>query len=387
MSAAAFIDRLRPSFLALGITRLGRLTGLDCIGIPVWMAARPNAANLSVSQGKGLDDDQAAVSAIVEAAELALAERPHPAAIVASRDSIVRSGARTVDFRRYQRRGRPLPENSRDVRWVEGYDIVSDVPVYVPEELVTVRDMPGLAYRQSSDGLGGGSCLLEAAVHGICELIERDASALWSFKSSAQIEAREVIPYSIGHAPLAHLARQVASTGLHLRLFDMTTDVAVPAFLATIHADRPPGAPRRHLDVASGTGAHPVAAKAAISAVLEAAQTRITTIAGARDDIGPREYDRPLAPDLELFARPPAGRPYTGMSNAFSDAGDAPRLFDWLVDRLKSVGIRSAVLVSLMSEDLGFSIGRVIVPDLEQDPRTKNRHLGRRALKAMMGQS
>ena len=146
MSAAAFIDLLRPSFLALGITRLGRLTGLDCIGIPVWMAARPNAANLSVSQGKGLDDDQAAVSAIVEAAELALAERPHPAAIVASRASIVRSGARTIDFRRYQRRGLPLPENSRDVRWVEGYDIVSDVPVYVPEELVTVRDMPGLAY-------------------------------------------------------------------------------------------------------------------------------------------------------------------------------------------------------------------------------------------------
>ena len=75
------------------------------------------------------------------------------------------------------------------------------------------------------------------------------------------------------------------------------------------------------------------------------------------------------------------------MSNAFPVAEDAPRLFDWLVGRLKSVGIRSAVLVSLMSEDLGFSIGRVIVPDLEQDPRTKNRYLGRRALKAMMGQS
>ena len=77
MSFLIAFDRNSAGF---GITRLGRLTGLDRIGIPVWTATRPNATNLSVSQGKGVDDAAAAVSAVMEAAEMAAAERPHPMA-------------------------------------------------------------------------------------------------------------------------------------------------------------------------------------------------------------------------------------------------------------------------------------------------------------------
>jgi len=42
------LSRIRPLFPALGITRVGLLTGLDTIGIPVAFATRPNSHTLSV---------------------------------------------------------------------------------------------------------------------------------------------------------------------------------------------------------------------------------------------------------------------------------------------------------------------------------------------------
>jgi ribosomal protein S12 methylthiotransferase accessory factor YcaO len=47
----------------MGITRLGNITGLDRIGIPVAIAVRPNSRSVSVSQGKGLELPQALASA------------------------------------------------------------------------------------------------------------------------------------------------------------------------------------------------------------------------------------------------------------------------------------------------------------------------------------
>ena len=47
--------RFRPLAPQMGITRLGNVTGLDRIGIPVVVAVRPNSRSVSVSQGKGLD--------------------------------------------------------------------------------------------------------------------------------------------------------------------------------------------------------------------------------------------------------------------------------------------------------------------------------------------
>src|SRR4051812_31442956 len=53
----------------LGITRLANVTGLDTIGIPVYVAIRPNARCLATSQGKGLDHDAAKASALMESIE------------------------------------------------------------------------------------------------------------------------------------------------------------------------------------------------------------------------------------------------------------------------------------------------------------------------------
>src|SRR5258707_5385963 len=70
LTPADTLARFRPHAAAMGITRLGNITGLDRIGIPVAVAVRPNSRSVSVSQGKGLGLSQALASALMEAIEL-----------------------------------------------------------------------------------------------------------------------------------------------------------------------------------------------------------------------------------------------------------------------------------------------------------------------------
>ena len=67
--AAESVRRVWPHLPELGITRVGRQTGLDRLGIPCWAAFRPNSLHLAGSQGKGLTDAAACISAAMEAVE------------------------------------------------------------------------------------------------------------------------------------------------------------------------------------------------------------------------------------------------------------------------------------------------------------------------------
>jgi ribosomal protein S12 methylthiotransferase accessory factor len=384
LTAAAFLARMRGVAPLLGVTRLGRLTGLDRIGIPVWMAVRPNAANLSVTQGKGMDDDSAALSALMETVELALAERPHPRRVTAAPAELTASGVSVLPVERYFVRGRNALEPDRPIAWVEGRDLLAGATIWLPAESVGLCDDPGCLFRQASDGLGAGSEPTEAIVHGLCELIERDAMAMWSFRSPAEMAARELSPSLCG-AEAAELAGRFATAGLDLRLFDITTDLAVPACLATVAAAGVSAAEARWFDIASGTGAAPTVTAAARRAMLEAAQSRLTTIAGARDDIAPDDYDRPLPRHLSFYLGGPAMPPPGPAPRLAPPAPDAPAQLAWLLDRLRAAGIRSLAVTSLDAEAFGCSVMRVLAPDLEQDPSSPNRRLGRRALAAMLG--
>jgi ribosomal protein S12 methylthiotransferase accessory factor len=374
-------DVARSCFGQLGITRIARVTGLDRIGIPVWTAIRPNAASLSVSQGKGADDDAAIASAIFEAAEISVAERRHPSAFSATAGDLIASGQRVLNATRYLRRHERLPAGGESASWVEGLDLLSDTAILIPEDVIRVADVPGCRFWQTSDGLGTGSNVLEASIHGLCEIIERDAMALWSFLSDAEVSRREVSPESLGDA-VASMAERIRDAGFRLRLFDATADIRVPTYFAVLIDAERPGSALTYVDVATGSGTHPLASRAALRAITEAAQTRLTTITGSRDDTNPEEYARALPVDLRL---------YTGEA----DPGDlAPITYDgprdlaayhgWLVSRVRDAGIRELVLVQLDAPDFPFVITRVIAPDLEQDPRNGNRKPGRRLLRAML---
>ena len=117
--AAQTVDRLRPHLASLGITRLARQTSLDRIGIPCFSAIRPAGLTLSVSQGKGHDDASAMASALMEAAEFAIAEQPQAPARLASAAGLQRMGETVCAPDRLLPRTDTFPIE-RPIRWLQG---------------------------------------------------------------------------------------------------------------------------------------------------------------------------------------------------------------------------------------------------------------------------
>jgi len=117
----------------MGITRLGNITGLDRIGIPVVTAVRPNSRSVSVSQGKGLDLTQAMASALMEAIEGFHAEEIGEGRRASYRE-IVADGA-VIDPLALCTTGRPFDADSA-ISWLEGHDLLQQEPCWVPAEIV-----------------------------------------------------------------------------------------------------------------------------------------------------------------------------------------------------------------------------------------------------------
>src|SRR5271154_1007109 len=189
--AAETIAALRPELPELGITRLARLTGLDLPGIPVWSAIRPNAKTLAVSQGKGIDDDAAAASAIMEAIEGATAERADLPHVTLSQKEMAALGRPVALFDDLLRAGEEPPDNDEVLDWIEGFDLMTGAAVWVPLEAAALSDERAPSrYWQSTDGLASGNVLWEAIFHGLCERIERDALTLWTLRDDAKVASR-----------------------------------------------------------------------------------------------------------------------------------------------------------------------------------------------------
>lgn len=389
------LERLRPAaetvalvqrdFARFGITRLGRITGLDTIGIPVWFATRPAACTLAVTQGKGLDDASAQASAVMEAVEIATAERLSVELPEARAAELTACGERFDLLPSLVRRGNSLPADDEPLLWAEGVDLVSGGTIRVPAEAVMLDyrdDRAGRRWWQSTDGLASGNLMWEAVLHGLLERIERDASTLWTFRTEAQVRARCLHPEAFDDAAVLRLAEQVADADLHLRLFDITTDVGVPAIFATI-SPHPDGreAGWRHFDIASGRGCHASPARAAIRAITEAAQSRLTVIAGARDDFDPELYAAPLKPDLLVY---PHAEPQDGLEPAPGIDVDPRELLPAIIERLGRVGVGRVIVVPLSGAHEPMPVVKVLVPELENPPGERKQALGRRGLVAML---
>ena len=371
---------MRPRLAEFGVTRLARLTGLDEVGIPVWAAVRPNALTLAVSQGKGVDDAAAAASALMEAIEVATAERRDLPCLTLSPRAMAAANRRALPLVELLRVGAEPPAADEPVDWIEGFDLIAAAPAWIPLEAARLGpDAAEARYWQSTDGLASGNTLWEAAFHGLCERIERDALMLWTLASDDEIERRRRDPLDLLDPMLAGLAAKIEAAGLDLRLFDISTDVAIPVWFATISPPPDSDLSRwRHFDLQSGSGCHPDPARAAIRAVTEAAQSRLTAISAARDDFDPGDYRAQLTLDLTTYVRTAAARRTARPTSPIDPADYLPLM----ASRLTAAGVGSAVLAPLENGARGFAVVKAVVGDLETVPGARRFPLGRRALAA-----
>jgi len=277
----------RIAAAAAGVTRLADLSGLAPFGIPVFQAVRPGARLLSVSQGKGLTPMAAKVSALLEAVEQDCAERMPPAGIASSLHRLGEPMTRLWhDDPRDRRAIRLDPRVER--RWLSAANLTSGGSAMLPWDLVSLDfARPGFAdVRRSTVGLATGNTVDEACVAAIGELIEHDLQAAIGSASPIERRAVELDLDSIDDPLSRRLVARIRRGGFAVRVWAMGQDVGIAAFRCVI-TDLKGGA---MLPPAGGTACHPNRAVAFLRALLEAVQSRITLIAGARDDLEEADY-------------------------------------------------------------------------------------------------
>lgn len=378
---AALLRDLVTHFPALGITRLASQTGLDRLGIPCYAAIRPNSLTIASHQGKGIDETSARISAVMEAAEYAIAEAPETPTRILSLAEARAQKISTLSIAHLLPRGISLADTA-PIRWLEGREAGTGRRVLVPYDAVVLgvppADCAGLS--QSTNGLAAGTSHEGALLHGLCELIERDAVCLWGFKSDAAALATAVAPATFADRDVDSLDSRISAGGCRLNLFDLTGNIGIPTIYAVIS---PGDGADRHFDAATGASSHPVAAIAARRAIVEAAQTRITNIAGARDDIIDAEYDQQLSRSLAILTEArPADRPApAGLAHGAASAA----MLAFLEDGLRRAGLGPPLSVSLGGETLGITVLKAFVPGLEDRLTNRNWRPGSRAAAAMLG--
>src|SRR6187551_2597914 len=358
-----------PAARRTTVAPLAEAEKLHVDGTPVVMVCRPNGRSLSVSQGKGVDLVAAKVSGIMEALEAWHAEHVLlPLRLATYRE--LREVARVVDVEQL-----PRPSWSRfhpdlSILWIEGTDVIGGERLWVPYECVHLDfRSPGPqgtgCFLANGTGLAAGNHLLEAVSHALCEAVERDAFALWEERVARDREARRIDLDTVTDPGCRELLAVYERAGVGVVAWDLTTDIGLPVFSATI-VDRRSDALRR-LPAATGGGCHPDRAVALSRALTEAAQSRLTLIAGSRDDCGPDVYRRLRdAGAIGSHGRALAAdglRAFEDIANVSGESIDDDVAHG--LDRLRSAGIGQAVLVDLTRPDVGVPVVRMVVPGLE----------------------
>jgi ribosomal protein S12 methylthiotransferase accessory factor len=353
------------------ITRISDVAPLDPLGLPVYSAVTPLAADLTVHMGKGRDVMSAKVSAVMEAVERVSAEPPVPVPTRrASFNELVREDeAGVIDPTTLT-----LPSNTefrpdKLFTWAESHDLVADRPVWMPSDLVTSPPVEGVLHEVDTNGLAAGNTLLEATVHGLCEVIERDAWSQHEFVIQFGAERKEPPPRrSIDLETLPDDAgpwvERIRGCGLDLVLHDITNDVGVTtvqAILTDRHYATPGGSRQQRF---LGFGTHPCAGSAAFRAISEAVQSRLSLIQGARDDHNVMPFSTRSYTVARRAAQSTAqhGVSFSDIPSACHD--DLLQDLRFLVSRLTRIGCERLVVTDLTRPELDIPVVRVRVPGL-----------------------
>ncbi|HMG48618.1 MAG TPA: YcaO-like family protein [Allosphingosinicella sp.] len=361
-NAAAFFERALVGASLCGVTRLADVTGLDRLGLPVWQAVRPAGKSLSVHQGKGASPEAAKIGALCEAIEAHCAENA-PADGPLCRFSDLAEPKRAPELGDYCRVRNVLPGSAESIQWCRATDLLTGKPSYLPHDLVSIdytRGLPNFFERVSS-GLGAGASEADALPISLFEAIERDAVGEWQRMDPAARFATSIQLHTVPFEWFQSWRIRFASLDIEVQVFRLASIVGIPVFMCVIGGVEEFGSAYRRF---YGTSAHGDPEVALFKALAEAIQSRLTLIAGVRDDIMPSYYAQPRP-------KPAAGGNAPGGREAWREAEPVACSPGWIAERLAARGYRQIAVKRLDDGLEGVAVTKAFIPGLGSSSRTR----------------
>jgi len=356
---------------AMGVSRVARVTGLDRAGVEVACAVRPGGHVLQVCNGKGSTFEEAARGALHETAELWAAEHCAPASLRwGSQEAWQREGAEAwsaEDVSAGSLAARRLWSPRFEYAWREAVELHSGRAVWVLAQAVHCLPAGGallgpLHQTWTSNGSGAHGDARAALLHALLEATERDqlARSLPRAWTPAALRERMLSPGQLAMSVrrTARLATELEARGFRVHLFDASaapgTDGAVDLPVAGAFLVDPDEGP---VPLAAGYACRLGWDDALHAALLEAAQSRLTDIHGAREDVSSESRAAGLALG-RACARVKAQRTVARPSRT-RVSGDVVAS---VLSRLKRAGFRRVAAVQLEAPVPELHVVRVLVP-------------------------
>jgi len=116
------------------------------------------------------------------------------------------------------------------IEWSPVWSLRDEGFKYLPTGLLYYFYRAG--HHADSNGCAAGNTLEEAIVQGFLELVERDAYAIWWYN---RLRCREVDLDAFDDSYVRDLRTQLAASGRRVWVLDVTSDLAIPTFVAITH--------------------------------------------------------------------------------------------------------------------------------------------------------
>ncbi|HAT9067748.1 TPA: YcaO-like family protein [Legionella pneumophila] len=273
-SAGDTLSLLSKYIKQAGISRLADLSYLDDTSdLKIFSAIRPNAKSITVSMGKSIHKDEAQCAALMESIETYFAEEVKPEIINVSQEDLANNHDLFVNLNKQDYGATVLSKQSLD--WCLGRTLISNKEIYIPHIALSLDSNLLLSkiFGQNSDGIASGSNYKEALIYSFLELIERNSTKLSKKKQLEHVEC-DIFRFT-------DMNKISASFYFYENIFN----------LPVIESNILNSNPLNNQSVVAGYSCHFSKHEAVMKAYIEAIQSKVGIISGARDDLDQSCYN------------------------------------------------------------------------------------------------
>jgi ribosomal protein S12 methylthiotransferase accessory factor len=267
------------------------------------------------------------------------------------------------------------------LEWVGAYDLLNGEEIFVSANAVYhPYDAPGRCQKlflSNTNGLASGNVIEEAILHGLLEVIERDAISTAQFTRNLGKEI--VLTEADGY--LYELAGKFKDAEIELKVWLVPSDTGIPTVIAVTDDVKL----KDPALLVMGAGSHLKPEIAVARAITEAAQSRVVQIQGAREDTDREGFIRSVGYDrlkrLNGFWFEEGEK--ISISEVQDMSGKSPaENIALILEKLRRFAER-VLVVDLSREEVAVPVVRVIIPGFElftidRDRKGKRISAGRR---------